>query len=184
MRARQRRVDGLLGIDGALSTKALRVTDYSGLLVGDSLPRISVIKMSHYSQNTSSQLAEPSAEILLQIADKLNSSPLAGFVAEGEAPYGNMTTEPTKAPAIAVYSGMPVVSVGRGNAGGPTALRPYNVFIEGNNLSAPKARLLLMACMMKFGSMPTAIIPEKPSHSERLAVQDLISKYQEIFDTH
>jgi hypothetical protein len=144
----------------------------------------SVVKMSHYSQDTSSQLAEPAADILLQIADKLLSSPLAGFVAEGESPYGNMTTEQTKALEIAVYSGMPVVSVGRGNAGGPTALRPYNVFIEGNNLSAPKARLLLMACMMKFGSMPTAKFPEKPSYSERQAVQDLISKYQEIFDTH
>jgi hypothetical protein len=177
-------VNGVLGSDGVLTTTTVRVKDSSGLLVGESMPRVSVVKMSHYSQDTSSQLAEPAADILLQIVDKLLSSPLAGFVAEGESPYGNMTTEQTKALEIAVYSGMPVVSVGRGNAGGPTALRPYNVFIEGNNLSAPKARLLLMACMMKFGSMPTAKFPEKPSYSERQAVQDLISKYQEIFDTH
>jgi len=177
-------INGVLGKDGALTTTLVRVKDSSGLLVGASLPRINVIKMTHYSQDTSSQLAEPAADILLQIADKLISSPLAGFVAEGRSPFGNMTTEQTKALEIAVYSGMPVVSVGRGNAGGPTGHRPYNVFIEGNNLSAPKARLLLMACMMKFGSMPTAIFPEEPSQSERQAVQNLISKYQEIFDTH
>jgi hypothetical protein len=177
-------VNGVLASGGVLNKTSVRIKDSSGLLVGGAMPRVSVVKMSHFSQDTSSQMAEPAAEILLQVAEKLISSPLAGFVAEGESPYGNMTTEQTKALEIAVYSGMPVVSVGRGNAGGPTALRPYNVFIEGNNLAAPKARLLLMACMMKFGSMPTARNPESPSHSERLAVQDLISKYQEIFDTH
>jgi L-asparaginase len=177
-------VTGVLGSDGYLESTRVRVKDSSGLLIGNTMPRVSVVKMSHFSQSTSSQMAKPSADILLQVAEKLISSPLAGFVAEGETPYGNMTTEQTKALEIAVYSGMPVVSVGRGNAGGPTALRPYNVFIEGNNLTAPKARLLLMACMMKFGSMPTAKIPTKPSDSERQAVQDLVSKYQEIFDTH
>jgi L-asparaginase len=114
----------------------------------------------------------------------LNSSPLAGFVAEGESPYGNMTTEQTMALEVAVYSGMPVVSVGRGNAGGPTAVRPYNVFIEGNNLSASKARLLLMASMMKFGSLPVAKDPQRPNAAEKKAVQELVTQYQEIFDTH
>jgi hypothetical protein len=79
---------------------------------------------------------------------------------------------------------MPTVSVGRGNAGGLTATRPYNVLIEGSNLTASKARLLLIAAIMKFGSLPVAIDPANPTAEETQAVKDAIAEYQKIFDTH
>ncbi len=177
-------VSGVLRRSGELQTMTVDVKDEAGLLVGKSLPNIGIVKIGHYSQRTSSIDAIPLAEILTAISTRLDSSPLAGFVAEGESPYGNVTTEQTKALEIAVYSGMPVVSVGRGNAGGLTAVRPYNVFIEGNNLTASKARILLMACMLKFGSMPVAANPESPTRAEKQAAQSLVARYQEIFDTH
>lgn len=109
---------------------------------------------------------------------------LAGFVAEGASPYGNMTQAQTRALEIAAFGGMPVVSVGSGNAGGLTATRTYNVFIEGNNLTSTKARLLLMASLLKFGSLPVAKDPKNPTASETRAVQEAIERYQTIFDTH
>ena len=45
----------------------------------------------------------------------------------------------------ALHSGMPVVAVGRGHAQGFTP--PRGGFLGGNNLTATKARLLLMACL-------------------------------------
>jgi len=177
-------VNGVLRQKGKLKSIVVNTKDQDGYLVGASVPRISSAKIAHYSQQSSSARAEPAIDILAMVDAMLTSSPLAGFVAEGESPYGNMTTEQTRALEIAVYSGMPVVSVGRGNAGGPTAVRPYNVFIEGNNLTASKARLLLMASMLKFGSMPVANNPQQPSASEERAVQKLVAQYQEIFDTH
>ena len=175
---------GVLRKDGKLRSVDVTLKDKDGFLVGAALPHVSTVQIEHFSQKSSSANAVPANDILAMIDTKLESSPLAGFVAEGESPYGNVTTEQTKALEIATYSGMPVVSVGRGNAGGLTAVRPYNVFIEGNNLSASKARLLLMASLLKFGSLPVANDPRRPSEAEKKAVQDVIARYQEIYDTH
>jgi hypothetical protein len=82
----------------------------------------------------------------------------------------------------AAYSGMPVVCTGRGNPqeavplGGP--------FIAGSNLTSTKARLLLMACMMKFGSLPIAADPDHPTEAERRATAQAIAAYQVVFQTH
>ncbi len=55
----------------------------------------------------------------------------------------------------AIYSGLPVVRVGRGNTEGFVPLHDPS-FIGGSNLTATKARLFLMACLMKFGALPPA----------------------------
>jgi L-asparaginase len=83
----------------------------------------------------------------------------------------------------ASFSGMPVVLVGRGNAEGfvPPPVVP---FIGGRNLTATKARLLLMACLMKFGSLLAAADPDRPTAIEIEAVQEKRGQYQEVFDTH
>ena len=52
------------------------------------------------------------------------------------------------------------------------------------NLTATKARLLLMACLMKVGSVPAAADPERPTAGEVDAVRTAIRGYQEVFDTH
>ena len=83
----------------------------------------------------------------------------------------------------AAFSGMPVVLVGRGNAEGFVP-PPNPPFIAGRNLTATKARLLLMACLMKLGSVPAAADPDRPTASEVEAVQKKIREYQEVFDTH
>lgn len=177
-------VGGVLKKAGALRATTVVIKDDDGFLLGDSLPRINIVKMAHFAQNSSTANPDAAVDIMAMIAVNLESNALAGFVAEGESPYGNMTREQTKALEIAAYSGMPTVSVGRGNAGGLTATRPYNIFIEGNNLTASKARLLLMASMLKFGSLPIAEDPRNASAAEKKSAQEVIAKYQEIFDTH
>jgi hypothetical protein len=58
------------------------------------------------------------------------------------------------------------------------------ITIEGSNLTATKARLLLKAALLKFGSLPVAADPKKPTFEERKAVQKKIKQYQELFMTH
>jgi hypothetical protein len=77
---------------------------------------------------------------------------------------------------------MPVVAVGRGNNDGFTA--PRDRFLGGNNLTATKARLLLMACLMKLGSLPPAADPANPSASELEATRAKLRQFQAIFETH
>ena len=63
----------------------------------------------------------------------------------------------------ATFSGMPVVKVGRGNAGGFVDATRDPLAIAGSNLTATKARLLLMACLLKLGCLPPAADPAKPT---------------------
>ena len=54
-------------------------------------------------------------------------------------------------------------------------------FVEGNNLTATKARLLLTAAIMKLGTLPHAADPERPTPDELNAIRTRIAAYQEIF---
>lgn len=177
-------VNGVINKDGRLEPTEVRIKDRQGCLIGETLPRVTVVKKVHFDQNSPAADPQDEIDIMSMVAANLAANPLAGFVAEGVSPYGNMTTGETKALEFAAYNGMPTVSVGRGNAGGLTATRPYNVFIEGNNLTASKARLLLIASMLKIGSLPVAKNPKNPTAAEKSAVQEVIAEYQKIFDTH
>src|SRR5215471_12656746 len=70
----------------------------------------------------------------------------------------------------AVHSGPPVARVG---ATIPRALYHCDnlSFIGGSNLTATKARLLLMACLMKFGALSPAAKTDQPTAGETAAVQ-------------
>jgi hypothetical protein len=83
----------------------------------------------------------------------------------------------------AVHSGLPVVRVGGGNTEGFVPVHDRD-FIGGSNLTATKARLLLMACLMKYGSLPPAADPDHPTSAETAAVRDRVAAYQAISDTH
>ena len=99
--------------------------------------------------------------ILTAIHANLLHFPLSGFVAEGMSPYGLMSPPVDDALALATYSGMPVVRVGRGNTGGDTPRRDP-ISISGSNLTATKARLLLMASLLKLGGTAAGSRPSPP----------------------
>ena len=104
------------------------------------------------------------------MAYKLAHAPLSGFALEGLSPYGKAAaTSKTRALLKAVYTGFPVVNVGRGNTEG-FAIRG-GPFIAGSNLTATKARILLMLCIMKFGMLPPARNPLAPTTAEMAAIE-------------
>lgn len=57
-------------------------------------------------------------------------------------------------------------------------------FVGGSSLTATKARLLLMACLMRFGSLPPSADPDHPTSAEDAATREKVAFYQTIFDTH
>ncbi len=123
------------------------------------------------------------ADLDFLVKHKLRTGRLVGFVAEGITPYGNLPSEVrTAILERAIFSGVPVVRVGRGNPEGFSNLHP--LFISGSNLNAIKARLLLMAALMKLGSLPNASDPGKPTAAEIAATEKAVAHYQQIFNTH
>ena len=74
--------------------------------------------------------------------------------------------------------------VSRGNAEGFVASERVRLGIAGANLTATKARLLLMACLLRFGALPPAADPDHPTPAEVEAVQAALARFQAVFDTH
>ena len=72
--------------------------------------------------------------------------------------------------------------VGRGYPEGFADADPFT--IAGLNLTSTKARLLLMACLMKFGSLPAAADPANPTDVEIAALKSALAAYQQVFNTH
>jgi hypothetical protein len=82
----------------------------------------------------------------------------------------------------AALSGIPVARVGRGASMGFADPHPFQ--IAATNLTGTKARLLLMACLLKFGSLPPARNPDQPTREELDATRRAVAAYQAVFNTH
>ena len=179
-----REVQGSKVQGSKVGTIAVAIKNNVGELVATAIPKVTIVKHARYLPDDTSGDASSEVDILARIEKNLRDAPLAGFVAEGSAPFGAMSNSVDAALKRATFSGMPVVKVGRGNAGGFVDPTRDPLAIAGSNLTATKARLLLMACLMKFGCLPPAADAAKPTAAETEATKAKLKEYQEIFDTH
>ncbi len=177
-------VQGSRAQGGKVMSVPVPIKDSTGHLVASAIPKVTIVKHARYLPEDESGDASSEVDILARIDKNLRDAPLAGFVAEGSAPFGAMSNAVDAALKRATFSGMPVVKVGRGNASGFVDPTRDPLAIAGSNLTATKARLLLMACLMKFGSLPLAVDAAKPTVAETEATHAALRQYQEIFDTH
>ena len=159
------------------------IKNKAGELLDSAIPKVAIVKDANYAAERMGEGSEDDVDLAALIRRNLERYPLCGFVLEGHAPYGT-TSSATRKRVLksAVYRGMPVVLVGRGNNEGFTG--PHGAFIGGRNLTSTKARLLLMACLMRFGAPPPAADPDRPTESETSAVEARLAEYQKVFDSH
>ena len=169
--------------EAGIESVSVPIKDASGDLLPTAIPKVSIVKDASYIEDDYDSSPEQEVDVLALIDYKLNHAPLSGFVLEGLNPYGKpAATSKTRALLRAVCSGFPVVNCGRGTTqgfaikGGP--------FISGSNLTAIKARILLMACLMNFGMLPAARDPRNPTAAEMAAIEKKLAIYQAVFDTH
>jgi L-asparaginase len=175
-------VDAAVRRDGRLGTTRVPVRGPQGL-TQDAIPSVSIVKDGSYAAEEFGDAPAGEADLAALVARKLALGRLAGFVMEGLVPYGSITSEVRQQMLFeAIFAGLPSVRVGRGSPEGFADPHPY--FIAGSNLTATKARLLLMACLMKFGSLPIAADPARPSEAEMAATREAVARYQAVFDTH
>jgi L-asparaginase len=173
-------VTGVRQEGSRIATVPVAIKGPDGKLLDAAIPKVVITKDANYWDNDSTTDLEAEVDLVALIGHMLKSAPLAGFVVEGLTPYGrNVSNARHRLMLRAVHSGLPVVRVGRGNTEGFVPLHDLS-FIGGSNLTATKARLLLMASLMKFGSLPPAADPDHPTTEETAAV----AEYQRVFDTH
>jgi len=177
-------VQGASQVGDQIANVQVSVKDEKGDLLPSAIPKVSIVKFARYASDSYSDDAGSQVEILARIEKNLQEFRLSGFVLEGISPYASHDEPAMAALTQAALTGMPVVRVGRGNHEGITVTNPNDLFIEGNNLTATKARLLLMACLMRFGSLGIPVDPDNPTKGELDAIRSKIAQYQEVFDSH
>lgn len=168
-----------------IETVSVRIKGREGELLDSAIPKVSIVKDGGYGDDEVGAEADLNRQVDLValLADKLRHAPLSGFIIEGWTPYGTMPSVARYQLMVrAAYSGLPVVRAGRGNTEGYVPVR--EPFIGGSNLTSTKARLLLMACLMKFGSLPPAADPAHPTELEAAALRSKLVQYQAVFNTH
>lgn len=176
-------VTGIKGGASGIETVEVAVKDATGKLLDTAIPKVSIVKDASYIEDDCESDPAQEVDTIAFMEYKLKNAPLSGFVLEGLNPYGKAAaTSKSRILLKAVYSGFPVVNVGRGTTEG-FAIRG-GPFIAGSNLTAVKARILLMLCIMKFGMFPPAKNPLKPTPEEIAATEARIVEYQKVFDTH
>jgi hypothetical protein len=169
---------------GREGVRDVRIKNAQGELLESAIPKVTIIKHARYAPDDYSDDPDTIVEVLGRVEKNLVDSPLSGFVLEGNSPYSS-SDEPTMAALRrAALTGMPVARVGRGHHEGFTPANSTDLFIEGSNLTATKARLLLMACLMKFGSLPLPADRDHPSAAELDAIRLRVAAYQAVFDSH
>jgi L-asparaginase len=174
------------------TTTSIRIKDPTGGLLPEVIPRVHIVKYGAFMDEDGLDDPDDEVDIMARIAKGLDEErrpgdgapPFHGFVLEGLSPYGIGSSSQQAALAIAAFSGMPVVRVGRADPGGmvPPGRWPYG--ISGSNLDTNKARLLLMASMLKLGRLPKAEDPRRPTPAEQSVLAEKIAEYQRIFDEH
>jgi L-asparaginase len=174
------------------TTTKIRVKDPTEGLLPEAIPRIHIVKYGAFMDEDGLDDPDDEVDIMARIARGLDEErragegapPFHGFVLEGLSPYGIGSSSQQAALTIAAFSGMPVVRVGRADPGGmvPAGRWPYG--ISGSNLDTNKARMLLMASMLKLGRLPKADDPRHPTPAERKVLAEKVAAYQQLFDDH
>jgi hypothetical protein len=159
------------------------VKDAKGQLVPDSIPIVTISTDGSYSGMNYGEQQSLEGDLVAVIEHKLSLGALTGFVIQGLVPYG-MTPATARHDLFvkAALSGIPVARAGRGASMG--FADPHPSQIAAGNLTGTKARLLLMACLLKFGSLPAAKDPNNPTSEEVERIRKAIAAYQVVFDMH
>lgn len=177
-------VTGVRHEGAGIATVPVAIKGSDGFLLETAVPKVLITKDASYWADDSTIDLEGEADLVAMIDRMLKTAPLSGFVVEGMTPYGaNVSAARHQLMVRAVFSGLPVVRAGRGNTEGFVGLRDPR-FIGGSNLTATKARILLMACLMKFGALPPAADPDHPTAAEVAATRVKVAQYQIVFNTH
>ena len=176
-------IGGQVRRNGQFAAVEVRIKDAAGELLPAAIPKVALMKGDTWYDDDGGPDAAGEPAIAAAI-DQLLTYPLAGIVGEGTAPYSSMSASQDRALQLAALNGLPVAKAARGDASGLVKVNADNLFIETNNLTSTKARLLLTAALMKLGPLPRAADPAHPTDAELAAIRAKIARYQEIFQSH
>jgi hypothetical protein len=169
--------DHVEGLGPGGERRPVRVKDGPRVLNPAAVPKVLIHKTAFYHRGDDDR----SAGLRADVAALLGDEALAGVVIEGRNPYGAVDRQTTEAARDAVLSGLPVVLTGRGNTAARSSPDRGRLFVT-TDLPSVKARVLLMAALLRVGSLPPPRDLGNPDPRELATLEDRVATYQGIFD--
>jgi hypothetical protein len=154
----------------------IAVKDGNGKLLPGAIPVVTISADGSYS-GMDYGMTLAGIDLITSIEHKLGLG-----MPSARHPRPRALLTPSHAPQVDAQgsSGIPV----QGGTWRSHGIDPHEFQIAATNLTATKARLLLMACLLKLGSLPAAKDPDKPTREELDAIRMAVAAYQAVFDTH
>jgi len=84
-------VEGARRDGGRITIVSVQIKDERGDLLPSAIPKVTIVKHARYLPEDGSGDLGAEVDILARIEKDLREAPLAGFVAEGSAPFGSMS---------------------------------------------------------------------------------------------
>lgn len=166
------------GFRGPVATKNAR-----GELEPEAIPHVEILAFPGWMTHGGNAGHAVAAQVEAAVARIRHEAPLGGIVAEGVT-GGHFEEAEASALDRAALMGLPVVKVGRDAPESFVPAASHRLWLGGGNLTAAKARVLLMACLLRFGTLPPAADPDAPTPAERAAIRARLAEFQAVFDTH
>ena len=172
-------INGVLKQGGAFKSVPVPIKNAAGELLLTAIPKVTILKGDVWFDDRG--IPDEAAEKGIEAGSKCSKN----IHWRASSVKGSRRTEHVAvAGQSAGKSGVERIAGGEdialGDVHGLVKVNDNNLFIEGNNLIATKARLLLTAAIMKFGPLPHAADPEHPTAAEIAAIKAMNARYQEV----
>jgi len=169
---------------GRIERIAVAVKDDTGHLRGEAIPEVELLDFNSWMTSNPPGEPDPALPRVESAVERcLGEARLCGLVAAAPT-SGHFDRNDALAIDRAAMSGFVVVKVSHGTPGSFMGAVDENLFVEGSNLNANKARVLLLACLLRYGCPPPAVDPGHPTEAEKAAVRSHLALIQRVFDTH
>jgi hypothetical protein len=143
-------------------------------------PAVAVLYGAAWSPDDAARDGAAEFEVLLCAARLRQTSPLAGIVGVGRR-HAAFSPAAEIALQRVAHMGFPVVRLA---GSGPLPAHQGDVFIEAGLLPVAEAQRLLAQCLVRYGALPAAQNPARPTKKESAALQAKLALYQLQFDSH
>lgn len=158
----------------------LSLKDAQGRLRADVQPAIAVVESAAWSPDDPARDGASEFEVLLCTARLLSEYPLSGFVTVGNR-HGALLPGTESALHRVIHMGLPVVRLARD---GNVEKSSSDLLIAAGDMTPAEAQSVLGSCLLRYGALPPANDPARPTHAELTAIRERLSLYQESFDVH
>ena len=141
-------------------------------------PAVAVLYGSVWSPGDAAREGAAEFEVLMCVAKVQHQSPIVGLVSVGHR-RGSFPPAAENALERVAHMGVPVVRLAQN---GSLPSHPGDAFIEAGSLSPSDAKRLLAECLARYGALPVAADPAKPTKKESAALQTKLALFQTQFD--